>query len=103
MSIGVGTAKLCLKQLDNKLALIVIFRGQLAKVFDFGNGTLLLLTKVVARYDSKLAIAGDYKGRILLWDGKLSATIGPRELVCCFREIPLVPVRHDGEARDAPD
>jgi WD40 repeat protein len=40
-----------------------------------------LLTKVVARYDSKLAIAGDYKGRILLWDGKLSATIGPQELV----------------------
>jgi Planctomycete cytochrome C/WD domain, G-beta repeat len=40
-----------------------------------------LLTKVVARYDSKLAIAGDYRGRILLWDGKLSATIGPQELV----------------------
>jgi hypothetical protein len=40
-----------------------------------------LLTKVVARYDSKLAIAGDYKGQILLWDGKLSATIGPDELV----------------------
>jgi WD40 repeat protein len=39
-----------------------------------------LLTKVVARYDSKLAIAGDYKGRILLWDGKLSAAISPQEL-----------------------
>ena len=39
-----------------------------------------LLTKVVARYDGKLAIAGDYKGRILLWDGKLSATVGPLEL-----------------------
>jgi WD40 repeat protein len=31
-----------------------------------------LLPKVVAPYDSKLVIAGDYKGRILLWDGKLS-------------------------------
>jgi hypothetical protein len=40
-----------------------------------------LLTKVVACYDSKLAIAGDYRGRILLWDGKLSATVRPLELV----------------------
>lgn len=29
-----------------------------------------LLTKVAASFDSKLAIAGDYAGRILLWDGK---------------------------------
>jgi hypothetical protein len=29
-----------------------------------------LLTKVTASFDSKIAIAGDYKGRVLLWDGK---------------------------------
>jgi WD40 repeat protein len=40
-----------------------------------------LLTKVVARYDSKIAIAGDCKSRILLGDGKLSATVGSQELV----------------------
>jgi hypothetical protein len=40
-----------------------------------------LLTKVAVRYDSKLAVAGDYKGQIQLWDGKLSATVGPQELV----------------------
>jgi hypothetical protein len=36
-----------------------------------------LPTKVVARYDSKLVIAGDYKGRLLLWDGRLTAMIEP--------------------------
>jgi len=36
-----------------------------------------LPTKVAARYDSKLVIAGDYQGRLLLWDGRLSATIDP--------------------------
>jgi len=36
-----------------------------------------LTTKVVARYDSKLVIAGDYQGRLQLWDGRLSATIDP--------------------------
>lgn len=28
-----------------------------------------LLTKVTASFDSKITIAGDYKGRVLLWDG----------------------------------
>ena len=32
------------------------------------------LLKVVARYDGKVTLAGDYKGRILLWEGKPSAT-----------------------------
>jgi dipeptidyl aminopeptidase/acylaminoacyl peptidase len=39
-----------------------------------------LLTKVAPRFDSKLVVAGDYKGRILLWDGRLSATVAPQEL-----------------------
>ena len=29
-----------------------------------------LLTKVTASFDSKFAVAGDYKGKVLLWDGK---------------------------------
>jgi WD40 repeat protein len=29
-----------------------------------------LLTKVTASFDGKLAIAGDYKGRLVFWDGK---------------------------------
>jgi hypothetical protein len=29
-----------------------------------------LLTKVTASFDSKVAVAGDYRGRVLLWDGK---------------------------------
>jgi len=33
-----------------------------------------LLLKVVARYDGKVTLAGDYKGRILLWEAKPSAT-----------------------------
>ncbi len=39
-----------------------------------------LLTKVAARNDGKLAVAGDYKGRIVLWDGRASAAISPHEL-----------------------
>ena len=31
-----------------------------------------LLTKVAASYDSKLTIAGDYQGHVILWDGKQS-------------------------------
>jgi Planctomycete cytochrome C/WD domain, G-beta repeat len=38
-----------------------------------------LLTKVTASYDSKVTIAGDYKGRILLWDGTNQG--GPAMLV----------------------
>jgi WD40 repeat protein len=34
-----------------------------------------LLTKVTASPDSKLAIAGDYEGRLLLWDGAKIDTI----------------------------
>jgi WD40 repeat protein len=29
-----------------------------------------LLTKVTASFDSKITVAGDYQGRVLLWDGK---------------------------------
>jgi WD40 repeat protein len=29
-----------------------------------------LLTKVAASFDGKLIIAGDYRGRLQLWDGK---------------------------------
>ncbi len=41
----------------------------------------VMLTKVVSRFDGKLAVSGDYQGRLLLWDGRLSATIMPQELV----------------------
>jgi hypothetical protein len=34
-----------------------------------------MLTKVTASFDSKWALAGDYKGRVLLWDGKQVATV----------------------------
>jgi hypothetical protein len=34
-----------------------------------------LLTKVAASYDGKLAIAGDYQGRILIWDGRQSSAV----------------------------
>jgi WD40 repeat protein len=40
-----------------------------------------LLTKVAARHDGKLAVAGDYKGRVVLWDGRVSAAVAPHELV----------------------
>jgi WD40 repeat protein len=40
-----------------------------------------LLTKVVATSDSKLAIAGDYGGQILLWDGSQIVTLKPQALV----------------------
>jgi WD40 repeat protein len=30
-----------------------------------------LLTKVTVSFDSKITVAGDYRGRVLLWDGKL--------------------------------
>jgi hypothetical protein len=62
---------------DNKIR----FWGSDGKAREASTAYDALLTKVVARFDSKLAIAGDYKGRIQLWDGKLSATIGPQELV----------------------
>ncbi len=29
-----------------------------------------VFTKVAAAYDGKLILAGDFKGRIVLWDGK---------------------------------
>jgi WD40 repeat protein len=34
-----------------------------------------LLTKVTASFDSKIAVAGDYQGRVLLWDGKQVAPV----------------------------
>jgi hypothetical protein len=37
-----------------------------------------LLTKVTASFDSKLTVAGDYKGRILLWDGKQVTAVSAR-------------------------
>jgi WD40 repeat protein len=34
-----------------------------------------LLIKVTASFDSKLTVAGDYQGRVLLWDGKQVAPV----------------------------
>jgi hypothetical protein len=41
----------------------------------------VLLTKVAGACDGKLAIAGDYDGRLLVWDGRKTATVTPRTLV----------------------
>jgi len=35
-----------------------------------------LLTKVAAPWDGKLIVAGDYSGRIQIWDGQKSSTVG---------------------------
>ena len=40
-----------------------------------------LLTKAAASYNSKLAIAGDYDGKVLLFDGKQITTIPPHAAV----------------------
>src|SRR5581483_7940812 len=32
-----------------------------------------LLTKVAASFDGKLIVAGDFRGRLVLWDGKQTA------------------------------
>jgi hypothetical protein len=40
-----------------------------------------LLTKVAASFDGKLAIAGDYQGRVLIWDDKQMFTVLPKSLV----------------------
>jgi WD40 repeat protein len=34
-----------------------------------------LLTKVAVSFDGKLAVAGDYQGRIVIWDGEKAATL----------------------------
>jgi hypothetical protein len=36
-----------------------------------------LLTKVAASYDGKLIVAGDYSGRIVLWDGRETQIVEP--------------------------
>jgi WD40 repeat protein len=38
-----------------------------------------LLTKVAASWDSKLAIAGDYKGQVVVWDGKQVTKLPARQ------------------------
>jgi hypothetical protein len=40
-----------------------------------------LLTKVAASADSKLAIAGDSEGNVLLWDGAKLATVAVHSVV----------------------
>ena len=44
-----------------------------------------LLTKVAAAFDGKLTIAGDYNGRVLLWDGKKTFTLATQSLVAQAR------------------
>lgn len=39
-----------------------------------------LITRIAPRFDGKLVVAGDYQGRLILWDGRLSATVAPQEL-----------------------
>jgi WD40 repeat protein len=34
-----------------------------------------MLTKVAVSFDGKLAIAGDYRGRIVMWDGQKPVTL----------------------------
>lgn len=34
-----------------------------------------MLTKVAVSFDGKLAMAGDYRGRIVIWDGQKAATL----------------------------
>jgi WD40 repeat protein len=34
-----------------------------------------LLTKAAVSFDGKLAIAGDYQGRIVIWDGENATTL----------------------------
>ena len=44
-----------------------------------------LLTKVTASWDSKLFIAGDYEGRLQIWDGQKTFTVAPKSLVAQAR------------------
>lgn len=44
-----------------------------------------LLTKVAVSSDGKLCIAGDFQGRVIIWDGKASMTLGPQALVTASR------------------
>jgi len=41
----------------------------------------VLLTKVTASWDAKLAIAGDYQGGLIFWDGKQTSTLKPQTLL----------------------
>jgi WD40 repeat protein len=36
-----------------------------------------LLTKMAASFNGKLFIAGDYEGKLLLWDGRQISTLSP--------------------------
>jgi hypothetical protein len=38
-----------------------------------------LLTKVTVSFDGKLAIAGDYQGRIVIWDGQKAVTLAAHQ------------------------
>jgi WD40 repeat protein len=40
-----------------------------------------LLTKVAASFDSKFFVAGDFDGKLILFDGKTSKTVDPRTAV----------------------
>jgi dipeptidyl aminopeptidase/acylaminoacyl peptidase len=44
-----------------------------------------LLTKVAGAWDAKLAIAGDYEGRLILWDGQKPVTVTPKALIAAAR------------------
>lgn len=44
-----------------------------------------LLTRVAVASDGKLFLAGDFQGRLLIWDGKAMATVSPHALVTASR------------------
>jgi WD40 repeat protein len=44
-----------------------------------------LLTKVAVSADGKLCLAGDFQGRLLIWDGKGLVTLSPQALVTAAR------------------
>jgi WD40 repeat protein len=49
------------------------------------NPSPALLTKVAVSFDGNLCIAGDFQGRLLIWDGKGSVTLSPHALVTAAR------------------
>ncbi|MDR3703847.1 MAG: hypothetical protein P4L56_29630 [Candidatus Sulfopaludibacter sp.] len=49
------------------------------------NAAPALLTKVAVSADGRLCIAGDFQGRLLIWDGNGMVTLSPKALVTAAR------------------
>jgi len=85
-----------LNEHDMASAIIVSFAGRGA-----GNGALrprrvgsglagspagaALLTKVAVSFDGKIAIAGDYLGNLILWDGGKAVTVAAQASIAAAR------------------